>query len=125
MSIPFGEKIALRKLMLYDSPMAEPAEKTRRRWFQFHLSTAVVLMIAAAGLLWVNVVKHFAITATGLRIYSLLYWYGWPIRFLEEMPDGSHQIFWPALVVDLAAGLSILFVVAYVCEFIARRKRNG
>lgn len=30
-------------------------EKPRKRpWFQFHLSTAVVLMFVAAGLLWLN-----------------------------------------------------------------------
>jgi hypothetical protein len=29
-----------------------------RRWFQIHLSTAVVLMFAAGGLIWANVPRH-------------------------------------------------------------------
>ena len=30
------------------------SEQPKRRWFQFHLSTAIVLMFVAGGLLWLN-----------------------------------------------------------------------
>ncbi|MCY3021414.1 MAG: hypothetical protein NTW87_20560 [Planctomycetota bacterium] len=35
----------------------------RRPWFQFHLSTAIVLMFVAAGLLWLNIRVHTTIAA--------------------------------------------------------------
>jgi uncharacterized protein (DUF2062 family) len=54
--------------------MAEPAPPTqtdtpqppsKRRFFQIHLSTAVVLMFVAGGLMWANLVPHRTECGTG------------------------------------------------------------
>src|SRR5262245_3611696 len=50
---------------------------TKRRWFQFHLSTAIILMFVAGGLMWAN----FRTAETGKLI-------GFPIPFAMRIPEG-------------------------------------
>lgn len=56
------------------------SDKPRRRWFQFHLSTAVVLTLIAGGILWIN--THEA--TQKWRHYSLLTVTGWPFSITES-----------------------------------------
>ena len=43
----------------------------KRRWFQIHLSTAIVLMFVAGGLVWLNVRQH--------TVNFSVIEYGWPM----------------------------------------------
>src|SRR5438445_5917 len=66
---------------------------SKRRWFQFHLSTAVVLMFVAGGLMWANtrvddstVVSTWsdpATGSTGLSVWVRRY-AGWPCALQTE-----------------------------------------
>ena len=93
----------------------------KRRLFQIHLSTAIVMMFVAGGLVRAN---------TAARIFAYSEgkdpWFanGWPITFLEKLEDGSEwrQIFWSALYADIAISVLILGTVAFVCERLTRRE---
>jgi hypothetical protein len=72
------------------SPTPETGQAARKRpWFQFHLSTAIVLMFVAGGLIWANVTEQ-CVGTEGLtwekqvrRLEEhLLYGVGWPWTFL-------------------------------------------
>ena len=107
--------------MLYHSSTPEPAEKPRR-WFQFHLSTAVVLMFVAAGLIWANAERtKFSLGE------QICYFRGWPYTFDGNIQaDVIHDFFrWNNVVWNIAIALLILGAVAFVCEWTARRKRHG
>lgn len=64
-----------------------PEAPPPRRWFQFHLSTAILLMILAGWLLWMNlrVSDHgsWGICMTGIEAYDRLFILGWPTGYLE------------------------------------------
>jgi hypothetical protein len=69
--------------------MSEQPKK--RPWLQFHLSTAVVLMFVAAGLLWANMRGEEKETVEGYRVGSTDYiefvYYevrGWPFWFVSH-----------------------------------------
>jgi hypothetical protein len=46
------------------------SDNPRRRWFQFHLSTAVLVMFAAGGLISVNSVKHTRYVVAELECFD-------------------------------------------------------
>ena len=91
-------------------------EKPRERpWFQYHLSTAIVLMFAAAALLWLNL---------GLREHRL---YGWPFHvysydftYYDAAIGGYHvtpttnDVAW--LVANVVVCLLLLAGVGIMCE---------
>jgi|SRR5579862_1468022 len=90
------------------------AEVPRRKWLQVHLSTAVVLMFAAGGLIWANTIAE---VDGGAR------YYGWPFIIyahqgsrpplylrMNEGVDFAH-VLW-----NSAISASILFAVWFVCE---------
>ena len=60
----------------------------KRPWFQFHLSTAIILMFAAAGLLWLNMRPDVQATPFGSN--ELVAW-GWPFTALQHLDHGNGQ----------------------------------
>lgn len=98
----------------------------RRRW-QIHLSTAVVLMVVAGGLLWANFADP---VCSGARDAAFAEeYFGWPVEFSrvvfldekgaiikKEWPILHCAVGW-AILTDLAVALSILFNVAVVSEW--------
>lgn len=65
----------------------EPNAPTKRRWFQFHLSTCIVMMLAAGVVLWMNFRRppemwHVAYDHDIFFRYS-----GWPFCSLDCIPD--------------------------------------
>jgi uncharacterized membrane protein len=108
------------------SPMA-----SKRPPIQFHLSTCVVLMFLAGGLIWLNVEGQIVRTlhsetgidpTTGAGICAFidgvaLVW-GWPL----PMHDGvSFSVF--GIVADLLLGLLILVAAGYAVERLDRNLR--
>jgi hypothetical protein len=115
----------------------------KRAWVQFHLSTAVVLMFVAGGLLWLNMPETAtpekvtaATTAARTSSESVAFegWgQGWPLRwqstehFLFDSARGeamrSLRAYWK-LAVDIGAAMTILSLVAVVLEWRIRRKER-
>jgi hypothetical protein len=106
--------------------MPEPAEKpTRSRWFQFHLSTAMVVMVVAGLLVWANAIKqNYGIIETYGPALGILQGHGWPVRhgFWYARWGGHWVIEWPGLLADVAVALAILASVATLCELITQRR---
>ncbi|MCY3022420.1 MAG: hypothetical protein NTW87_25855, partial [Planctomycetota bacterium] len=117
-----------------------------RSWFQFHLSTAVVLMFVAGGLLWANT-----------RCYELPHQeggchcrspdcYGFPFTAVEDDgvdpqdsiafdfgelprslsvtgPSGYKYVFVASALLDIAVALALILVTGFLCEYLTRRKK--
>ena len=108
-------------------PMDEPLK--RRRWFKFHLSTAVVLLLLIGLLLWLNTSLYQIPGSRGG--YARWRVYGWPIpcgwdpnadRMREEahllrIRYGEFRVIWNVL-----ANLAIVVAVAVMCETRIRRR---
>ena len=90
-----------------------------RRWFQIHLSTAVVLMLATGILIGLSLCGGSRYTPD---IFTRGYepWsgqYGWPIGFSSlEPPD--HISF----LIDLFVNITLILLIGYACEFRIRRR---
>lgn len=100
------------------------AELARRR-FQVHLSTALVMMVVAGGIVWANTRPvHFMNDDFPKRDTIA---YGWPCDALRFLPIGK-DLTWilnevhPGLGVDVLVALGILFAVWFVCEWWIRRR---
>jgi len=84
----------------------------KRKRFQVHLSTAVVLMFAAGGMIWLNVTDRWQ------GFHSL---YGWPLVAMEAwhstILDGTQRnLLIGSIALDALTALAILFAVWFVCE---------
>lgn len=95
-------------------------KRTKRAAFQFRMSTAVLLMFVAGGLMWLSFIPitHREMYPPGIRIT-----YGIPLAVCEIW-EGVENIGSPVqtrslglpLVLDICFGIVILFGVWYVCE---------
>jgi hypothetical protein len=120
--------------------MSDP--RPRRPWFQLHLSTALMLMFAGAGLSYLNVQPRYEERAIGSTTYRnqaymnevTIRYYGWPVvccRHFEysarEVPPGNYFDYW-ILAADVTVAMVLLMIVAVVCEIVwrvrARRAKN-
>ena len=54
----------------------------KRRWFQVHLSTAIVMMFVAGGMMWVNF--GWARTAFDETQAGTQYAHGWPVEGVDD-----------------------------------------
>ena len=120
----------------------------KRPWLQFHLSTAVVLMFVAAGLLWLNMPKQ-TYSAKDAKVTAIVpggadatpppapfpmdvWQQGWPLEWrlvLEDTiggvspPRHEETGYWN-LTLDIGAALAMLSVVGVACEQIIRRRER-
>jgi|SRR5579862_2975580 len=104
----------------------------RRARFQIHLSTAIVLMFVAGGLIWANVNGRRILI--GGPFIGTEQNYGWPClitepftRYITERRDGTWDeslpdISYSGVAVDLAVSVAILFAVWFTCEWLIRRR---
>jgi hypothetical protein len=110
----------------------------KRRWFQIHLSTAIVLMFVAGVLLWRNIVPlHIAwydpiVSSHGQAKFhqAMLdgkFWLtGWPtIMTIHAVDPSAGPIDQPSLFItgsiNVLAGVLILAACAVSIEFLFRR----
>ena len=118
----------------------------KRRWFQIHLSTAIVLMFVAGGLLGANLNKTTKYYDDG--VHPGWRQYGWPWPCWTEVVSELHEVGtenkvlvafnaedsrklgfgdypnfdWVVLIWNLVAALLLVVVLACGMEFIIRRR---
>jgi hypothetical protein len=115
------------------------SEPRKRRWFQIHLSTALIAMLAASTLLYLNVTESHSHI-----IYTWSYkdvWYtgtlvrGWPYQYTV---DGSYP--WDdwrgtgyeylgrsilfSLVADVILSIALVIGLMIFCESLLRRRET-
>lgn len=125
-------------------PMSEIGP--RRKRFQIHLSTAIVLMFAAGGLMWANLIPRIATVVYRFELHGESGFvapveskeYGWPfVHFLSYENDEHvfHLGDWEGflaksnlgtrkagLIYDIVIAFAILFSVWLACEWWIRRR---
>ena len=105
----------------------------KRPWFQFHLSTAVIMMFVASGLLWANLRESVEFVSWARRDFL----HGWPFiaHYTRMTLDSEEAVLmynagdicgwrWPGVVLNIACALGLVVVVAVVCEWPIRRKER-
>lgn len=103
-----------------------------RKWFRLHLSTAIVLMLVAAVLLWANFSYRtdFSIDSAGNFV---VFSHGWPCYVKRvSSPFTSmatnlkidEQILWSSVVVNTVDAVAILFACGCACEWRIRRRES-
>jgi len=115
----------------------------RRARFQIHVSTAIVMMFVAGGLIWANVrgtVSDFDDVIeihTGETEHEIITEFGWPCNALtaisltfsrgEKLVGVAAQDNWTFThaAADVFAALAILFAVWFICEWFIRRRAAG
>jgi len=115
----------------------------KRPWFQFHLSTAIVMMFVASGMMWANfrVTRGFALCelpfdptdpSSPPKSFSVhVLTYGWPAscRTAACYEDGTTEPWnwvwhWGAFILDAASAVALLAVTATLCEWRIRRGQS-
>jgi hypothetical protein len=123
-----AEAAATRAASSEDGRVNAAPLKKPRHFFQIHLSTAVVTMFVAAGLMWLNLVPQRLYDQPNSRYIMEIR--GWPNEFHEgwiskgqAVPPGKLKV--RELVVDVVFSLSILALIAFVTELFIRRRERG
>ena len=102
--------------------MTDPPKKLP--WFQYHLSTAIVMMFVASGLLWLNMQRNH-------------HSYGWPLPFIAVWhvdyfsPSGPWESYemrydpipW-GIALNVVIWLAIMLGVGVFCEWLIRRRER-
>src|ERR1017187_4066860 len=106
----------------------------RRARFQVHLSTAIVLMFAAGGLMWVNMRGYITSKYHSSDRDNLITAYGWPYKALylskviNKYHDRENYIeyfgyteYWMGAL-DAVVAFVIVVFIWFACEWLIRRR---
>lgn len=105
-----------------------------RRWLQIHLSTAIVLMFAASGILWLNTKESAARWPPGVYYEPMPPGYhckafGWPytyrILYGSDSDNERSQFNDYTLTIDIIVALFTILITAVVCEWLIYRRENN
>jgi hypothetical protein len=101
--------------------------KPNSRWFQIHLSTAVLLMFLGGGLIWLNA-RRYETRFDGYPINA----YGWPTTMYLNSDSYETARGWPVVqfrplnaLCDVLVSIVILFLAKTTMEIIIRRRERG
>jgi hypothetical protein len=86
-------------------------DKPRRPWFQIHLSTAIVMMFVAGGLIWTNIYVRHSKWKNSFGIDIDAYDRGWPYTFHPAYRSEFTRPFY-----EPAPGTGIVEVLCYKIE---------
>ena len=125
----FGLAVNFQRGMI--STMTPPP----RHWrFQIHLSTAVVMMFVAGGIIWANVTGEMAYGTGNYSFCWTSYDYGFPFcavseqivqngpAKLEPFTNVSYTPHFTMAFIDLVISLLFAMSVWFVCEWLIRRR---
>ncbi len=118
--------------------------KAKRRWFRFHLSTLIVIMFSAGGIVFLNVGVRYqgAIRETNALTYGQAKGFPFPVMVTGDrvfwaspreklLGQGGHgssfAVIWSKanLFLNVLVALVTLALIAFLCErFIRRRQRK-
>ncbi len=109
----------------------------RRRSFQIHLSTAIVLMFVSGLLIWANV----QIGWRYYRAFDNIEWddieHGWPSSALEfhshinngnpdyEETEKHYAFNWTSVFTNAVVAIGIFSAVWWLCEWLIHRRAAG
>jgi len=105
---------------------------SKRRFWQIHLSTAVVLMFVTAGFLWLNFrprhVQWFVLRWHEKYYFEPATVIGWPRVYSGHTNTGS-TLDVPPLFVSVTINLTVMLVAvviaSFACEYFIRRRERG
>ena len=115
-------------------------EPPRRARFQIHLSTAIVLMFVAGGLIWANVREcvetRNVYDSLGVHPAIKFYSHGWPLPITYTVEGERrwrinhyvrsygrfHLELYVAIPVDLLTAIGISYSTWFLCEWLIRRR---
>jgi len=138
-----AQVLADRKVRTMNDELTKDMSETkRRRWFQIHLFTAIVLMFVCGGIIGKNISSRnfvFAYegpTPAAEKLVIRSYWWGWPeVLFWgdETIPYKDVDNFnvegvrvgpiqWGGLLIDISTALGLLCGSIVACEFAIRRR---
>ena len=106
-------------------------QKVKSPWFRFHLSTAVIVMLAAGEVLGVNMKlprdSEYCWACGGPHERS----YGWPVGCVFETieptaapPYRVQHVAWAYVAANVGCNLAALFALGTACEWLTRRRRR-
>jgi hypothetical protein len=111
------------------------SEKPKRKFWQFHLTTAFLIMMTASGFVWINCVREDDAWDYGDERY--LYWhYGWPTEIFcvqndwdfSRKKDGgkvvSTHIYLSGIVKNVTVLILALGILAFISEYLIRRREG-
>jgi hypothetical protein len=121
----------------------------QRRWFQLHLSTVIVLTLAAGVALFINASPRPAKPDRDFKIvigqfeapeefqvrFSMLWYasdqkgtrYGWPILAAGQFNYRNSDVMvvnWVGVILDSSIAVSALLMLTIACEYYIRRRRG-
>jgi hypothetical protein len=106
----------------------------KRTWFQIHLSTAIVMMFVAGGLIWVNLREQWFDVLTLSNQPGA---YGWPFPAVYNdaiYPPAPEKVWWSCsidqtiyfvryrLIWDAATAFILIASAWFLCEWLIRRR---
>jgi hypothetical protein len=92
-----------------------------RKWFQIHLSTAIVLMITIGALLGANLAVIHGTNSDGAGQEWPIYWWGFPFPAYEEYyPDVSER--WTVAFLNMPFNIALVTGIVFFCERRIRRR---
>jgi len=95
------------------------SDEPKRKWFQFHLSTAVLMMFVAGVSLWLNLSpqKQLRFIDNWDTSGHFIEVWGWPVIIL----DGFKAWHFYAIAANLAFSLLLLWTVSETCDYPSKR----
>jgi hypothetical protein len=95
-----------------------------RRWFQLHLSTAIVMMLVAALILYLNFIPNVA-DALDDRVQEVGYGFPWESFGIATFKSGYREggWVWQYLVLDSIFFIATVALVGLSLEHLIRRRK--
>ncbi len=104
----------------------------KRPWFRFHLLTAVLMMVGAGTMLWINTRRDYWHEPNGWHIE-----WGWPLRTLVQVKQPVGTVFneyvytvpyvspntdWRVVALNAVIAIGIVVILGVLSEYFIRRR---